>query len=38
MKGEKTFFKENIPAFSVYKENRAVSGDNHPKHFRKLIM
>ena len=34
MKGEKISFKENIPAFSV----QGKSGDNHPKHFRKLIM
>jgi hypothetical protein len=44
MKGEKIFFKENIPAFSVQGKSRSISvfaeksGDNHPKHFRKLIM
>jgi hypothetical protein len=43
MKGENIFLKK-IFLLSVYKENRAVfpfsrkSGDNHPKHFRKLIM
>jgi hypothetical protein len=37
-------FKEDIPAFNVQGKPRSVSvsqkksGDNHPKHFRKLIM
>jgi uncharacterized protein (DUF736 family) len=37
-------FKENIPAFSVQEKIAQCfrfaekSGDNHPKHFRKLIM
>ena len=34
-------FKENIPAFSVQGKSQCLpekSGDNHPKHFRKLIM
>jgi hypothetical protein len=37
-------FKENISAFSVQGKSRSVSvfseksGNNHPKHFRKLIM
>jgi hypothetical protein len=37
-------FKENIPAFNVQEKSRRFSvsqkkiGDNHPKHFRKLIM
>jgi hypothetical protein len=37
-------FKENIPAFNVQGLSRCFSvsqkkiGDNHPKHFRKLIM
>jgi hypothetical protein len=44
MKGEKIVFKENIPAFSVqgkiaqYFRFAEKSGDNHPTHFRKLIM
>jgi hypothetical protein len=44
MKGEKIIFKENIPAFTVQGKSRKYfhfaekSGDNHPKHFRKLIM
>jgi hypothetical protein len=25
MKGEKTFFKENIPAFSVQRKSRSIS-------------
>jgi hypothetical protein len=38
------FFKENISAFNVQGKSRRFSvsqkkiGDNHPKHFRKLIM
>jgi hypothetical protein len=37
-------FIENIPAFNVQGKSRRFSvsqkkfGDNHPKHFRKLIM
>jgi hypothetical protein len=35
--------RENIPAFSVQEKSQCFhfvekSGDNHPKHFRKLIM
>jgi hypothetical protein len=43
IKEEKSFLKKIFP-LSVYKENRQyfrfaeTSGDNHPKHFRKLIM
>jgi hypothetical protein len=37
-------FKENIPAFNIQGKSSSVflpqknSGNNHPKHFRKLIM
>jgi hypothetical protein len=37
-------FKKHIPAFNVQGKSRSFSvsqkksGDNHPKHFRKLIM
>jgi hypothetical protein len=42
--GEKTFYKENIPAFSVQRKSRSISVLQKnlvtiiQKHFRKLIM
>ena len=41
MKREKTLFKENIQCtrkIVQYFRFAEKSGDNHPKHFRKLIM